>query len=509
MTHRIAALKSISKAYPGTVAADAVSMDFFSGEVVGLVGKNGAGKSTIIRIMAGVEIADHGVIAVEDSIFAHLTAHEATSLGLSFVHQELNDVPLLSVAENILLGLGYPKWAAFWIDRAKMYERARQVLAKIHMDIDPARLVSTLSMAERRMVMIARALASDAKMIVMDEPSASLTDSEIEELHTVVRKLKRDGVCVVYVSHRLQEIAELTDRVIVMRDGRVVGTASTGDIDQAHLVEMIVGTTVSSQHQPTCQMQFKADRTVPALEVQNLDPHNLGASISLAVTKGEILGLAGLAGSGRTETVRQIVGADRADGLRHVVDGEQVAISSPADALAHGIALVPEDRRNEGALLGFSIAHNITLSSLRTQRLHRTYPLPSAQRERRTAQTFFDRLAIKAPSAACKVAELSGGNQQKVVLARCLAADVDVLILDEPTHGIDVGAKAEIYGLIEQFAAEGKSIILISSDLQELTRLADRAIILREGLAVGELVGDELTEHAVLEMCFQSHLETA
>lgn len=509
MTKRIVALKSIAKTYPGVVAADAVSADFFAGEVVGLVGKNGAGKSTIIRIMAGVERPDHGVIAIEDAIYPYLTTGDAMAQGLAFVHQELNDVPMLTVAENILLGFGYPKKANLWIDKTEMYNSAKAVLEKIHMDVDPARKVASLSVAQRRMVMIARALVNDVKMIVLDEPTASLTDSEIDELHAVVRKLKNDGVCVVYVSHRLQEVMELTDRIIVMRDGAIVGTSQTVSIDQSDLVKTIVGAEFVENEPDTARHKHQDDLSKPVLQVENLDPFGRGKEFKIELGGGEILGLAGLAGSGRTETVRQIIAADHNPRVKHYIKGRAENIQSPADALAQKIALVPEDRRNEGALLGFSIASNISLSSLKKTRLSKHVPFPSKTIEGKLAQRYFERLAIKAPSAERNVSELSGGNQQKVVLARCLAADVDVLILDEPTHGIDVGAKEEIYQLIRQLADEGKSIILISSDLQELIRLAHRAIILREGEHVGELTGDDLSEHNILATCFQSHLETA
>lgn len=509
MTKRIVTLKSLSKSYPGVVAADAVSIDFFADEIVGLVGKNGAGKSTIIRIMAGVERPDHGVIAIEKAIMPYLTTGEAMLHGLSFVHQELNDVPMLTVAENILLGFGYPKTAGLWINRTEMYATASAALAKIHMDIDSARKVASLSVAERRMVMIARALVNNTKMIVMDEPTASLTDSEIDELHAVVRKLKKDGVCVVYVSHRLQEVMELTDRVVVMRDGRVVGSADTDSIDQAQLINMIVGADIKPVAPAGLRKQCRTTLAKPALRVDNIDPFRSGNEFSIELLSGEVLGLAGLAGSGRTETVRQIIAADYNLRVHHFISGEKKDIRNPADALAQKIALVPEDRRNEGALLSFSIASNISLSSLKNSRHHKRYPFPSKVLEGNLARKLFDRLSIKTPSADRKVAELSGGNQQKVVLARCLAADVDVLILDEPTHGIDVGAKEEIYQLIGQLADEGKSIILISSDLPELIRLADRAVVLREGERVGDLKGADLTEHNVLQMCFQSHLDVA
>lgn len=500
------ALSNICKSYPGVVAADQVAMKFKAGEIVGLVGKNGAGKSTVIRIIAGVEQPDEGIIAVGGEFVASLTAQEARKHKLAFVHQELIDVPMLTVAENIGLGLGYPKKWGLWIDKRTLNDRALYVLAQINMDIDPARKVSTLSVAQRRMVMIARALVNQAKLIVLDEPTASLTDREIAELYIVIRDLKKQGVCIIYVSHRLQEIMDLTDRVIVMRDGKIAAGEVTKNLNEAKLISLIVGADKKQEISKPENIKIYDEQL---LEVINLDPLELGVEFSLSVRKGEILGLAGLAGSGRTEVARQIVGADYHTNIKHLVKSKPVHIRNPADALKHGIALVPEDRRNEGALLNFSIDHNITLSSLKGRRVFSALPFPSYSAEKKWSQRFIDQLGIKTPSGKQIVSGLSGGNQQKVVLARCLAANVDILILDEPTHGVDVGAKEEIYDLIFQLAASGAAIILISSELQELVHLTNRALVLREGYMVGELSGDDLTEQNVLELCFHENKKSA
>lgn len=497
---RIVALKSITKHYPGVVAVDDVDMDFHAGEIVGLVGKNGAGKSTVIRIMAGVETADNGILSIDGLVTAFVNTHQATDHGLAFVHQELNDVPMLSVAENILLGLGYPRRFGIAVDRLALFVKAARVLAKLHMKIAPERLVSTLSVAERRMVMIARALAQNAKLLVLDEPTASLTDREIDELTSVIRKLREDGVCIVYVSHRLQEVLDLTDRVVVMRDGKVVGGSVTSSLSEDALVTMIVGHAAvpgnAASERPSNGFGDVA------LEVGNIDPFNRGRAFSLSVKRGEVLGLAGLAGSGRTEAVRQIIGADPNPAITHQLEGHTAIIRNPADAISLGIALVPEDRRGQGALLDFSISQNITLSSLKSLRGISGIPIPSQAAERACADTFLAQLSIIAPSRNELASNLSGGNQQKVVLGRCLATDVDVLILDEPTHGIDVDAKESIYALIRNLASAGKAIILISSELPELVALADRALVLREGVLAGELAGQDLTEQNILSLCF-------
>lgn len=504
MTQSLITLKRISKSYPGVIAADDVSLDLYPGEVVGLVGKNGAGKSTIIRMIAGVEEPDHGIIAVNGQPFASLDAHQAIELGVATVHQEINDVPILSVAENIALGLGYPKRYGCLIDKQDLHHKSADALAQIHMDINPAHKLSTLSIAERRMVMIARALVNRAKVLILDEPTASLTNKEIIELKAVIRKLRAQGVCIVYVSHRLQEILDLTDRVIVMRNGRVVSEKATDNLDEGSLISLIAGRQVQHQND-NCKTnkQLETNRDV-LLEVQGLDPFDLGVSDTLELHRGEILGLAGLAGSGRTELLRQIVGADHRSKVCHRVASRRLEIRNPADALKCGIAIVPEDRRNEGAILNFSITRNISLSSLRMSRLLSVLPIPSIKKENSRSRELMAKLSVKAPSGSTITSTLSGGNQQKVVFARCLAAEADILILDEPTHGIDVDAKEEIYELIKSLAADGKGIILVSSDLQELINIVDRAIVMREGAFVGKLEGKDLSEKRVLELCFQT-----
>lgn len=502
MKKSLLAIENVSKNYPGVLAVDRVTLDFSRGEIVGLVGKNGAGKSTIIRIIAAVEKPDTGKIIFDGILSNFMNAQQVRAKGLAFVHQELNDIPILTIAENIGLGLGYPKKLRLLTDRKRLCDQARVALAKLHMDIDPMRKIGTLSLAQRRMVMIARALVTRAKLIVLDEPTASLNGREIEELHAVARRLKDAGVCIIYVSHRLQEILDLTDRVVVMRNGRIVGQQSTKSLDEVRLISLIAGRNLrfeSNDHETQDSPMLKG---WPVLNVTNIDPLQSGSPFSLTLQRGEILGLAGLAGSGRTETVRQIIGADFSPNVEHRLDGKTVLIRGPADALKNGIAIVPENRRSEGIIFGFSVSKNITLSSLYSRRFTPRFPVPSRSAEETGAKALVDRLEIKTPSVREKIQNLSGGNQQKAILARCLAADVQVLILDEPTHGIDVDAKLEIYALIKELAESGTSIILISSELQELVHLSNRALILREGLLVGELEGNNLTEAEILRTCF-------
>lgn len=494
-------IRNISKAYPGVTAASAVNLDVGAGEIVGLVGKNGAGKSTIIRIIAGVENPDTGEILLNDIPVQFHSAAEATRAGVAVVHQELNDIPTLSVGENILLGLRYPKHFGL-IDRRRLREKARAALDAIHMDVDIDQPVSKLSVAERRMIMIARGIAAQAKVMVLDEPTASLTDSEIIDLFAVIRRMQKAGVGIVYVSHRLEEILDLTDRVSVMRDGALVEDQRTAILDENSLVSLISGKAAPPSFERKAR-QSPRDGEL-AIEVSGIIPLPGRPAISLRVHRGEVIGLAGLAGAGRTEILRQIMGADSNPQIRHKIKGKDVAIRSPRDAWKHGIALVPEDRRTQGAILPFSVAHNVTIASLGQVRSWQRVAWPSKTSELTVANRFMGKLKIKAPSPETLIGTLSGGNQQKAVLARCLTAQADILLLDEPTHGVDVDAKEEIYRLIRELAAQGHAIIIVSSELKELAGLVDKALVLREGHHIATLAGSQVTEDEILNRCFSS-----
>lgn len=494
-------IQDICKSYPGVQAAQNVSFEIDEGEIVGFLGKNGAGKSTIIRILAGVEQPDSGTISMYEAPCTFTMAKQAADAGIAVVHQELNDVPLLTVAENMAMGLGYPKKAGI-LDRRALNARARAALAELHMDVDPNALVGELSVAERRMVMIARALLTDAKLIVLDEPTASLTEREIEELFAVIKRLKSQDVSFLYVSHRLKEITELCDRSLVMRDGHLVADVQMKDIDEDALVALIAGKRKKSLTSKRAERTFGDE----VLRVEGLDPFYRGTPFDLHVAAGEILGLAGLGGAGRTETIRQILGANPNLGVTCTLNGRNVQITSPKQAWDCGIGLVPEDRRNEGALLNFPITHNITLSSLKLRRSRNWLPFPSTGKEAREAEHQITTLNLKTPSAEESLANLSGGNQQKAILARSLSAGCKVLILDEPTHGVDVDAKTEIYSQIMRLAASGCAIILISSELPELIELADRFMVLSEGKLVASLNG-EVSENELLKLCLTANAE--
>jgi ABC-type sugar transport system ATPase subunit len=494
----VAEVRALVKRFPGVLAVDGVSIAFAPGEIVGLVGKNGAGKSTVIKALAGVVAPDAGSLVVDGRPVVLRDAHHATELGLAFVHQELPNVNELSVAENVLMGLGYPRRMGLLLDRDALRRRAAAVLVRLEADVDPDALVGSLSIAEQRLVSIARALAFDARLLVLDEPTASLTHAEIGHLHQVLRTLREQGVAIVYVSHRLDEILTLTDRVVVMRDGRVVGQSATAALGHGQLVAAITGRATRTQSAPAQGAAVGRER----LRVEGLTREGVVEDVSFSVRAGELVGLAGLAGAGRTELARLIFGADPATRGRVLVDGAPVDVGSPRDAIDAGIAMVPEDRRGQGAVMDFSIRENVTLASLPLDRAVRGIPIPSRRRERAATRRLMERLAVRAPHEETRTALLSGGNQQKVVLAKLLRRDADVLIFDEPTHGVDVEAKQELYALMAELAAAGKAVLFISSEFAELVAVCPRVLVLREGRLVSELAGDAVTEAAIVDRCY-------
>ncbi len=496
------AVRGLVKRYPGVLALDHAEGAIGAGQVLGLVGKNGAGKSTLIKILAGATRPDEGEILISGEPVEIHTPHQATALGLSFVHQELADVPNLTVAENVELGLGYPKRFGVLLDRRRLRSRVGEVLERLGAeDINPKTLVSSLSVANQRMVMIARGMATDARVLVLDEPSASLANEEIEQLHRVVRSLAETGVAVVYVTHRLDEIFQITDWVSVMRDGRIVFSCPTPDLDRASLIAHITGTAeVATENRKRAVLN--AERGEELLRVEGLTLPGVVEDVSFSVRAGELLGIAGLVGSGRTELVRLIIGADRRPGGRILMRGREVKISNPSDSRRHGIVLLPEDRRSQGAVLDFSIRKNITLVVLPRFRVAKGVPMPQVRRERATANEMVSRLGIKAGNVEHPVRYLSGGNQQKVVLAKWLQSRADVFIFDEPTHGIDVEGKDDVYRRMEELALAGHAVIFISSEFAELVGTCNRVLVMREGRLVGELDGEGVTDAALVERCY-------
>ncbi len=491
-------IQHVSKRYPGVLAVDDVSLDLFAGEVHGLVGENGAGKSTLIKLLAGATPRDSGEILVRGKPAALHHVRDATRLGLAFIHQELNLVPYFDAAENIFLGHAYPRRAWGGIGWRVLRARAQQVLDQLGADIPLDLPVSRLSPGQQTLVSIARALAANADLLVMDEPTASLTNQEIDHLFAVIRTLQQRGVSVLYISHRLAEIFAITQRITVMRNGRIVTTQPTASVTERDLVQWMTGRTVDALYPPR-----RPATATPLLTVNRLS----GAycrDISFTLHAGEVLGVAGLIGAGRSELLRMIFGAAPVTGgemLLHQAGAPQpIRPRSPAEAYRLGLALAPEERRTQGLVLTRPIYENTTLTFLRN--FARGGWLVDRRREVDVTTTLGERLSLRSRSPRQPVGQLSGGNQQKVVFARALAGEVEVLLLDEPTRGVDVGAKQDIYRIIGDLTAQGVGVILVSSELPEVLGLAHRLIVLREGRQVATLDADSVSEEEVLGYCF-------
>jgi rhamnose transport system ATP-binding protein len=485
---------AIAKSFAGVRALHAVSFDVLPGEVHALVGENGAGKSTLIRIVTGAETPDAGTIVVGGRAVARLDPASARALGIAAIYQHPVLFPDLTVAENIALPLEGGVWLRR-IDWAARRDRAARLFAEIGAAIDPRRRAATLTMPERQLVEIAKAIAVDARVVIMDEPTASLTDREVEALAGVVGRLRARGAGVVYISHKLEEIFALADRITVLRDGESVGTRRRDEIDRNGLVRLMVGRDLASMY-PKRQVAFGR----PALELHAVSNAARGISpITLTVRRGEIVGVAGLVGSGRTELAETIFGLTPRDGGEIRVNGAPARLVSPDDAMRNGIAYVPEDRQQHSIIGEMSVAMNMTLNHLAAVS---SRGLIDTAAEERAAAEYVERLRIKTASVRAPAGSLSGGNQQKVALARWLAIDPSVLILDEPTQGIDVGAKAEIHELIERLAERGVAILMISSDLPELLAMADRVAVMRGGSLAGTLARDQATPDAVMALAF-------
>ena len=489
MSDLLLSLENVTKIYPGVVAIDDVSVDFNKAEVHALVGENGAGKSTMIKVIAGAVKPDRGNLVFENEKIENISPELIKKKGIEVVYQEFNLAPDLAVYENIFLG-DYKKKGLF-LDKKGMIEKTRSIFESLNIQIDPEIRVKDLTVAYMQLVEIAKAISKDVKVLIMDEPTAALTNAEVEVLFTLIRRLKDEGVLVVYVSHRMEEIFSLADRVTIMRDGKKIKTLNIEDTSRKDLISHMVGREVSESY-PERNVVIGDE----VLRVENLTGNGV-RNISFDLKKGEILGLAGLVGAGRTELVRLIYGAERPDSGRIFRNGKTVSINSPKDAVSQGIALIPEDRKQQGILLEKSIRHNITLTILK--KLRKGIIMDTAKE-----QEIIDRqsaeLMIKSPSHEQLVKNLSGGNQQKVVLAKWLVTESDILIFDEPTRGIDVGAKQEIYKIMNGLVEAGKSIIMISSEMEELLGMSDRLIVMAEGDQVGMMKKDEFDKNKLLDM---------
>ncbi|WNM23588.1 sugar ABC transporter ATP-binding protein [Demequina capsici] len=488
MSEKVLSLRNITKTYPGVTALDDMSIDFHAGEVHALLGENGAGKSTMIKIIAGAIQPDAGTVEFQNG--GPLTAVSpqlAKDHGVEVIYQEFNLVGCLSVAENICFGDRHGRF----VDYKHMRQVAQKTFDAFDVDIDPKDPVYSLPSSKQQIVEIAKAISRKARILIMDEPSAPLSVVEVEKMFEIVRHLRAEGVAIIYISHRMEELFEIADKVTVMRDGKYVTTLDTAKTNRKELVNHMVGrelTETFPKREPhTGKVALKVEHLCGA---DNYD-------VSFEVREGEILGLAGLIGAGRTEVARLIYGADKLDSGTVSLDGKQLSVRSPRQAIAAGIGMIPEDRKRHGALLGRSVRVNTTLAAL--PQLSR-FGVVNRKRDKETTEHYVDALRIKTPGLEQAVGNLSGGNQQKVVIARTLAAKSKVLIFDEPTRGIDVGAKQEIYKLISDLAESGKAVILISSEMEELIGLSDRILVLHEGSVTGELQREDFTQNAILEL---------
>ncbi len=481
-------LRGVSKTFGGIRALQGIAFDLRAGEIHGLAGENGAGKSTFVKLLAGVYRPDAGELWVNGIAHDALTPSMARNSGIAVVHQELNLLPDLSISENVFLG-ALPSGRMGTISIARAQQRTSEILQRLGSDLDPRRLVGGLTIAQQQFVEIAKALAVDARIIVLDEPSSVLSGEELVVLHAVVRRLREEGRGLIYISHRLDELFALADRITVFKDGRHVSTCLTSELDTNELIRRMVG-------RPIVELFPRRQAALgPALlEVEGLTVHGRIVDISFTVRQGEIVGVAGLGGSGRTTLARALVGLERVSAGRALLDGAPVP-TSPGDCARVGMVLVPEDRKAHGILSGQSVAFNISLASLRRLR---NFHLLTQKSERALVTRLIRDFGIRPNTPQTQVQNLSGGNQQKVVLARWLAHSPKVVVLDEPTRGVDVGAKAEIYALIEKLSHTGVSVLMISSELPELLGTCDRVLVLREGRLVADLNRDDASEESLM-----------
>ncbi|WP_342758068.1 sugar ABC transporter ATP-binding protein [Kineothrix sedimenti] len=484
-------LQHIRKEYPGVVALKDVSLEVKKGEILALIGENGAGKSTLIKTCSGAVIPTSGKIVINGKEFTHMSPQLAAENGIAIIYQEFNNVKGLSAAENLFLG--NPIRKGIIVDKKAMEKEAEKAFAQLNIKIDPKTLVGDLTVGYQQMIEIAKAILQDAKVLIMDEPSAPLTNAEVESMFKVCELLKEKGVSIIYISHRLEEIYRLSDRIVVLRDGEYIKTLITKDSHVDELIQLMVGRSLSETFPPR-ETDYKKDEVI--LELQNISG-NGDKDINLQVRKGEILGLGGLVGAGRTELVQMIFGAAKKTEGKMLFKGKEINPKSPREAIDIGIALVPEDRKRHGVLLGVSIKNNINMPIYK--KISRASVINN-KKELEIAKKYEHELLIKTPTLHQLVKNLSGGNQQKVIIGKWLAANSELIIFDEPTRGIDVGAKAEIYKLMNEVIANGKTILLISSEMEELMGMSDRIIVLAEGRITGELKKEEFNQETIMKM---------
>ncbi len=486
----ILTMKDIDKSFVGVQALKKAQLELKKGEVHALMGENGAGKSTLMKILTGIYSKDSGTITYEGAEVEYKNPKEAQKAGVVIVHQELNMMNHLSVAQNIFIGR--ESMNGKLINDAKMVDEAKRLFDMLNIDINPKETMGRLTVGKQQMCEIAKAISTDAKVIVFDEPTAALTETEINELFKIIEDLRAKGLGIIYISHRMDEIKRITDRVTVMRDGEYVGTLISKDCTKDDIISMMVGRVVYED--PKEMSNVPADAEV-VLKVEHLKAGKMVKDVSFELRKGEILGFSGLMGAGRTETARAIFGADKIDSGDIYVHGKKVVIKNPQDAVKHGIGYLSEDRKRYGVIVEKTLTENTTMASLEN---FMSGIFIDKKKEEKAAAKYVKALKTKTPSVRQFVKNLSGGNQQKVVIAKWLTRDSDILIFDAPTRGIDVGAKSEIYSLMNELVKEGKSIIMISSELTEILRMSDRIVVMCEGRKTGELDIAEATQENIM-----------
>ncbi|GIM46628.1 putative ribose/galactose/methyl galactoside import ATP-binding protein 2 [Collibacillus ludicampi] len=485
-------MENITKEFPGVKALDHVQLKVKKGTVHALMGENGAGKSTLMKILIGIYSPDQGVIKFDGEVLQTSNIRNALNKGISMIHQELSPVPHMTVAENIFLGREPSYGFMGWVKSKEMEENTRRLFERLEIDIDPKAKMVDLSIANTQMVEIAKAISYNSKLIIMDEPTSAITEKEVNHLFKIIRSLKKEGVSIIYITHKMEELAQITDEVTVLRDGKYIGTKSTGEMTKDQLIEMMVGRELT-------QIFDKKPIEIKdvVLSVRNLSKKGKFENVSFELRKGEILGFAGLMGSGRTEVLESIFGIFKPDEGEIYVKGKKAVINSPKDAIAHGMGLLTEDRKLTGCFLPLSVQDNMI-----TVNIDKYLKWGFLNRKKITSDCNkqIDQLSIKTPSLHQTINFLSGGNQQKALIARWLLHDPDILFLDEPTRGIDVGAKSEIYHLIFELAQKGKAIVVISSEMPEILGLSDRILVMHEGRKMGELSREEATQEKILQL---------
>ena len=500
MGETIVSMKNISKNFPGVKALDHVQFELRSGEVMALLGENGAGKSTLMKILSGVYTRDEGSLEIFGKEYGDLPPRQAQEIGVAIIHQELNMCRHLSVAENMFLGR--EKVKAGVLSNAQMEEEAAKILEELKIDMDPGQVVGELPVSKQQMVEIAKALSTHARILIMDEPTSALTAREIEDLFRIIRDLKAKGCGIVYISHRLEELSHIVDRVTIMRDGQFITSMNFKDTTLDEIIANMVGREIKEKFpRVSCRKGKKI------LEVRNLNAGHMVRNVNFSLYEGEIVGFAGLMGAGRTETTRAIFGVDPKEGGEIILDGKPVTIRKPEDAIRAGIVLAPEDRKKDGLCTKLSIRHNIALPNL--DLICNKFGVINSQKELEMCDRVVENLKVKTPSVEVNTGNLSGGNQQKVVVGKWLARNSRVVIFDEPTRGIDVAAKVEIYNLMNDLKKQGIAVMFVSSEMPEVMGIADRLIVMCDGRITGEMSAEEATQSGILTLAtqFENKLE--